>query len=345
MSCLSYADLHRRVSSDIDAEITAALESLGPSSEAVRRSISGLLDHQRMKYPLSVLPLLVHAAETGFLGPAVPLGAVHVLWWTSACFLDDLADSHGARIPAGLGTEEALLVSVLGGHALPIRIVQAQPVPDAVRNALTVEIVNCCIDAVEGQLRDLRGDSENPSRDAVVAACRGKSGAPFSMITTMAALLADAGPERTELWREFGRTFGVLWQLFNDQEDLLSGREEDLRNGTATYLLACALEETPAGSRTRVVELGVAARSSERARAELRALLLDPVVLRRFEKDLAVFRDEAHRVLGELGGDETYMPALRQLVDRTARLYLTQGASAGSWSEIIRPIGAARGDS
>lgn len=323
MNSLSYVDLHRQVSADIDAEITAALENLGPSSAAVRRSISGLLGHQQMKYPLSVLPLLVHAAETGAVGPAVPLSAVHVLWWTSACYLDDLADGHGAHIPDGLGTDEALLASVLSGQALPIRVVQAQPVPDAVRNALTAEIVNCWIDAVEGQLRDLRGDVENASRDTVVAAYRGKSGAPFGMITAMAAILAGAETERTESWREFGDVFGILWQLFNDQEDILSGRDEDLRNGTVTYLLACALEETPPGSRAGVAELGSAARRSEQARTELRALLLTPSVLRRYEKDLVAFRDEAYRLLDELGGDETYLQALRQLVDQAAGMYLT----------------------
>ncbi|UUU26202.1 polyprenyl synthetase family protein [Streptomyces sp. DSM 40750] len=323
MNSLSYVDLHRQVASDIDAEIAAALDNLGPSSTAVRKSISGLLGHQQMKYPLSVLPLLVHAAETGTPGPAVPLSAVHVLWWTSACYLDDLSDGHGAHTPDGLGTDEALLASVLSGQALPIRVVQAQSVPDSVRNALTGEIVNCWINAVEGQLRDLRGDVENASRDAVVAAYRGKSGAPFGMITAMAAILSGAGTERTERWREFGDVFGILWQLFNDQEDLLSGRDEDLLNGTVTYLLVCALEETSPESRVRLAELGVAARSSEQARAELRATLLAPAVLRRFEKDLSGFRDEAYRLLDELGGDEAYLPALRQLVDQAAGMCLT----------------------
>ena len=318
-----YLELHRKISSDIDAEISAALENLGPSSGAVRKSISGLLGHQQMKYPLCVLPLLVHGAETGSPGPAVPLAAVHVLWWTSACYLDDLADGHGAHPPDGLGADEALLASVIGGQALAIRVVQAQPVPDAVRGALTGEIADGWIGAVEGQLRDLRGDPANASRDTVVAVYRGKSGAPFRMVTAMAAILSGAGPERIELWREFGDVFGVLWQLFNDQEDLLSGRDEDLLNGTVTALLACALEEASPESRARLVALSAAARGSEQARAELRATLLAPAVLRRFEKDLTVFRDDAHRLLDEVGGDETYLPALRQLVDQAAGMYLT----------------------
>lgn len=323
MNSFSYVDLHRQVSADIDANIASVLDSLGPETSAVRASISALLGHQQMKYPLSVLPLLVHAAETGETAPAVPLSAVHVLWWTSACYLDDLSDGHGAGIPDGLGADAALLASVLSGQALPIRVVRAQPVPDAVRDALTGEIVNCWIDAVEGQLRDLRGDLDNASRDAVVAACRGKSGAPFGMITAMAATLSGAGSERTELWREFGAVFGILWQLFNDQEDILSGRNEDLRNGTVTYLLACVLEETPPDSRARIAELSAAARTSEQSRTELTALLLDPAVLRRYEKDLSAYRDEAYRVLGELGGHEKYMAALRQLVDQASGMYLT----------------------
>jgi hypothetical protein len=320
---LACADLHERVSPAVDAEIAAALEHLGPSSTAVRTSMAGLLHHQRMTYPLCVLPLLVHAAETGAPGPAVPLSAVHVLWWTSACYLDDLADGHGAHTPDGLGTDEALLASVLSGQALPIRVVQAQSVPDAVRNALTGEIVNCWIDAVEGQLRDLRGDMENASRDTVVAAYRGKSGAPFGMITAMAAILSGADTERTERWREFGAAFGVLWQLFNDQEDLLSGRDEDLRNGTVTYLLTCAMRETPPAAQGRFAELARAARGSARARTELRALLLTPAVLGRYEKDLAAFRDEAHRALDRLDGDAACLRSLRQLVDQAAAPYLT----------------------
>lgn len=325
MNALTYVDLHRRVSAEIDSEIRAALENLGPASPAVRASISGLLSHQQMKYPLSVLPLLVHAAETGTPEPAIPLAAVHLLWWTSACYLDDLADGHRRPTPEELGPDEALLASVIAGQALPIRVVQAQPLPDAVRNALTGEIVNCWIAAVEGQLSDLRGDTENASRDTVLMAYRGKSGAPFGMITAMAAILSGADNGRVGLWRRFGDVFGVLWQLFNDQEDILSGRDEDLSNGTVTYLLACALEESAPESRARFMELGAAARDAAGARTELGALLLAPAVLRRYEKDLTAFRDEAHRVLGELGGDERYLPALRQLVDQSAGMYLTGG--------------------
>jgi heptaprenyl diphosphate synthase len=330
MNSPAYLDLHRRVAADIDAELRTALDGLGPEAESVRNAISALLRHQRMKYPLSVLPLLVHAAETGAAGPAVPLSAVHLLWWTSACYLDDLADSQAAGTPEGLSPNAALLAAVVVGQALPIRIVQTQPVPDEVRNALTAEIVNCLFPAVEGQLRDLRSDMEGAAREAVVTAYRGKSGAPFAMITAMAAIWAGADSGRVRLWREFGEVLGILWQLFNDQEDILSGRNEDLRNGTVTYLLACALEEVAPGDRDRVPALSAAAGTSGRAREDLLALLLAPVVLRRYQEDIGRFRDRAYRILDELRGHEQHMAALRQLVDQSAGMYLCPAARDGS---------------
>ncbi|MFJ9589017.1 polyprenyl synthetase family protein [Streptomyces acidicola] len=138
----------------------------------------------------------------------------------------------------------------------------------------------------------------------------------------MAGIWAGADSGRIRLWREFGDVLGILWQLFNDQEDILSGRNEDLRNGTVTYLLACALEETPPGARGHVLALSGAARSSGRARQELTDLLLAPTVLSRYQKDLDMFRDETYGILGELGGHEEPSAALRQLVDQSGGLYL-----------------------
>lgn len=150
------------------------------------------------------------------------------------------------------------------------------------------------------------------------------------MITAMAAELAGVEQGRAELWREFGNVFGILWQIFNDQEDILSGRDEDLLNGTVTYLLACALEEASPEATERVLGLHAAARNSARSRAELTDVLLTPAVLGRYEKDIDEFRAEAHRILDELGGDEAYVPVLRHLVDQSARMLL-QPRSAVGW--------------
>jgi hypothetical protein len=317
-----YFRLHQQFSADIEAETEAALERLGPSAPTVRKALTGLLRHQKMKYPLSVLPLLVHGVETGAPGPAVPLSAVHVLWWTSACYLDDLADSHGANAPADLGPHEGLLAAVVTYNILPLKVLDSTLIPPSVRPALVAELLNGGIMAVEGQLIDLRGNIGAAPRSSVIAAYRGKSGAPFGMVTAMAATMGSGDAERIALWREFGHVFGILWQIFNDQEDITSGRNEDLLNGTVTYLLACALEDASPEGREHIADLHAAAPPSGTSRAALADLLLTPSVLARYEKDINAFRDEAYRILSELGGDERYLRILRQLVDQAAGLLL-----------------------
>ncbi|MEV6728492.1 MULTISPECIES: polyprenyl synthetase family protein [unclassified Streptomyces] len=325
MNCVTYVDLHRQVSLDIEAELETALLRLAPPSGtgAAKSAVSRLLRHQKLRHPLSVLPMMVHAIETGDPGPAVPLSAVHVLWWTSACYLDDLADGHGTTASDSLSQNEALLASVLSGAVLPIQIIRSLPVPAAVQGALTAEIATGWVVGAEGQLTDIDGDADGATRNSVVEAYRGKSGGPFSMITAMAAILSGASDERVELWREFGYIFGILWQLFNDQEDILSGRNEDLLNGTVTYLLTCVLDDA-ATPRDREDVLGccAAARNSEDARAELTRLLLAPAALDRYTADLDAFRAEAHRLLTTLDGDEHHVPGMRHLVDHAAQMLL-----------------------
>ncbi|MFD7260352.1 polyprenyl synthetase family protein [Streptomyces sp. NPDC059874] len=320
--CTSYLDLHQQVAQDIDTEIESALERLGPFAMITRTSVAKLLEHRKLRHPLSVLPLLTHAIETGNPRPAIPLSAVHLLWWTSACYLDDLADANGARISGELTENEALLASVITGNALPIQIVLDQKLPESVRNALVTEILNGWIIGVDGQIDDMRGDICRATRKSVIETYRGKSGAPFGMITAMAAIFSGASAEKVELWREFGYVFGILWQIFNDQEDILSGRDEDLLNGTVTYLLASVIEDSPADSRDHILGLCATAGRSVDARAELAGLLRTPVALDRYRAEIDGFRAEAYRILDELGGDETYLPVLRHLVDHASQMLL-----------------------
>lgn len=125
-----------------------------------------------------------------------------------------------------------------------------------------------------------------------------------------------------ELWREFGFVFGILWQIFNDQEDILSGRDEDLLNGTVTYLLASVIEDAPPGAREHILSLCAAAGRSHHARSELAGLLRTPTALDRYRAEIDAFRAEGYRILDELGGDETYLPVLRHLVDHASQMLL-----------------------
>ena len=215
---------------------------------------------------------------------------------------------------------------------LPLLVVQSPRIPAAVRAPLCAEVVRCWIDASEGQLRDLRADLAGATRQAVLAAYLGKSGAPFSMVTAMAARLAGRDDERVELWREFGNTFGILWQLFNDQQDILTGRNEDLANGTVTYLLACALESPAPG--TAEQGAGAAPRSAALARGPCGATCAPAGT-----RGAPFVRGGHHRLprrrarlLDKLGGDAVHRALLHDLVDLASPMLLLprQGAAAGA---------------
>ncbi|MET8824618.1 class 1 isoprenoid biosynthesis enzyme [Streptomyces sp. NPDC004610] len=321
----SYRELHRRMAPDIAAERAAALDLLGPRTPELRSVVARLLDDRTFKSPLSVLPLLVHGAETGVPDPALPLAAVHDLWWTSACWMDDLADTGGAYTVGGLDPSDALLAAVITGTPLPLLVVQSARVPEPLRGVLSREIVTCWVRATEGQLRDLHGVSSRVTREAVAEAYAAKSGAPFSMVTAMAAQLAGAPGDRVERWREFGVVLGILWQILNDQDDILSGRNEDLDNGTVTYLLACAYDAADPESARRLPQVHGAARDSPAAREELAGLLLSPAALQLYEQSVAGFRDRALTLLDETGGDPPYRSALGDLLRESARVLLRPG--------------------
>ncbi|MFE0061408.1 polyprenyl synthetase family protein [Streptomyces sp. NPDC059003] len=323
MTDLAYVDLYRNVSSDIDKTLESAIDRLPVhSSNSVKDAVSEILQARQLKYPLCVLPIMLHAAETGVGEPATPLAAVHVLWWTSACYLDDLADAHSPVSTGTLSGNEALLAAVLAGNSLPLQIIQDLDTSAPVRKALTTEFLNGWTIGVEGQLSDFREKPGSAARESVISAYRGKSGAPYGMITAMASILSGAPSERTAMWREFGYVFGILWQIFNDQEDILSGRHDDLRNGTVTYLLACAVEDGLPADKEQLLELCAAAQQSEPARMHLTQMLRDPALLRRYQQDVTEIRDQAHRLLTALGGEEKHLAMMRELVEDSARIRL-----------------------
>ncbi|MFD0688564.1 polyprenyl synthetase family protein [Actinomadura fibrosa] len=269
-----------------------------------------------------MLPLLVHGAETGDPDPALPVAVAHLLWWAAARHLDDLTDAPAPPSPRDGAEHRAAGAKVLtalavGGH-LPVRLVAELPVPDAVRAGLVDELSRCCLDAVDGQLRDLAGRPSSATPESVLRSYAGKTGAPYAMAAASAARLAGAAPGRAARWRGYGRTLGVLRQLVNDHRDLASGRYEDLANGTATYPLVHLLTTLPAPRRRAVLALHEAARDSAAARAELASRMLDEEVADGCAASVAPLIARAHALLDGLGGKPDFVQDLHALVDAAA---------------------------
>ncbi|WP_141576897.1 hypothetical protein [Actinomadura sp. WMMA1423] len=260
------------------------------------------------------LPLLVHGAETGEPGPAMPAAVLHLLWWASARYLDGLADPSGAPAPAAGGK---VLTAVAVGGQLPGRLIAGLPVGPAVRAALADELSRAWVDAVDGRLRGLAGRPSNATRASVLRGYEGGTGAPYAMAAASAARLAGAGDRRTAGWRAYGRALGVLRRLADDQRDLAAGRHEDLAGGTATYPLVHLLAELPPARRREALALHASARHSASARAELASWMLDEEVAESYAASVAPLADRAHGLLDMLGGDPGHLRELRRLVDGT----------------------------
>jgi heptaprenyl diphosphate synthase len=314
-----------RVAAQAEADLTALIGELGAQPDAADRATAEFLDRitgqalaRGSGKTMSImvrLPLLVHGAHTGDPGPAKLVSIVHILWWAAARFLDDLVDQAESRPSDPIVTNKGILAAMMAGSYLPARLVDGADVDPVTMTRLHAEFCRGWTDAISGQLLDFEASAAAATPESVLLSYRGKTGAPYAMACAMAAALAGAQADRTTRWRDLGGKFGVLRQLLNDQVDLVSGRDEDLANGTATYLLAYVLQSLPAARRTGFLALHAAAATSAEARHEIKDQMLAPAVVRAYVRSVEAMVRDAHATLDELGGDQAYVAELHALLD------------------------------
>ncbi|MEV3919317.1 hypothetical protein [Actinomadura coerulea] len=263
------------------------------------------------------LPLLVHGAEAGEPGPAMPVAVLHLLWWASARHLDDLTGAGAAQSLAGAAAGGRVLTALAVGGQLPGRLIAGMPVGAAVRAALSDELSRAWVDAVDGRLRHLAERAQYATPESVLRGYEGRTGAPYAMAAASAARLAGADDHRVAGWRAYGRALGVLCRLADDQRDLVSGRHEGLAGGAATYLLVHLLAGLPPARRREVLALHAAARRSASARAEMASLMLGEEVAESYAASVAPLVDRAHGLLDMLGGHPGFVRELHRVVDGT----------------------------
>ena len=273
------------------------------------------------------LPLLVHAAITGEAEPAVPIAAVHALWWRSANAFDDVADDEDGPQMYGMNRGAAVTAALECGYALPLRALATLPVPETLQRALATDYLDGWTTACDGQIRDILNQPDQVSTEAVHEVYRKKSGAIYAMACAMSARLAhgtsaledDRIAQQVASWREFGETLGILAQFRNDHDDLRDGPGSDLRNGTATYLLVHLLNGASGAPREHALRLLDQAATSPPHRRELAALLVTPEVLHPYNALLGRLRDHAHALLDALAPASWFTAPLRARVDTNAR--------------------------
>jgi len=264
-----------------------------------------------------MLPVLVFGAETAAPMRATPVALIHTLWWAAARYLDDMIDTPQLAQSDPAEFNRGVMTAIAVGNYLPLRIFGDLAVSDAARFRLVTEYGNGCIDALSGQLTDLVLDAETATLDDVLRNYEGKTGAPYGMSAALAAQLAECDADRVDAWRSFGKTLGVLRQLVNDQRDLVTERDEDLRNGTATYLLVHLLGTVSTARRAQLIGLRGQARASEEARAELRRAMLAADTVSSYAETIQPIVRTARDTLASLGGDPQCVTELAGLIDET----------------------------
>ena len=327
-------EFRARVAADFESDMAALCDELAASGTAVDTAMARFLDDffatlrakgsQPVVSGMAALPLLTYGAETGQTAPARPLAVIHLLWWAAARYLDDLVDAqptHHHPHAGEIETNKRILTAIGVGSHLTTRVIARIPAPGPVRARLAEEVSRCWLDGISGQLDDLSQQPLSATPESIERSYRGKTGAPYAMATTTAACLAEADPRRVAGWHAFGQTFGLLRQFVNDQRDLATGRNEDLRNGTATYLLAVFLRSLRDGELHQATDLLKAAQDSADAVAELSAWMLQDAMVERYaDTMMPTFRD-AHVRLNALGGEPEYIAALHGMIDETAGFF------------------------
>lgn len=316
---------------DVAARASAITERLLASNSTGDRAMGTFVDAFFAMIPLDgsarsingivMLPVLVFGAETAAPMRATPVALIHTLWWAAARYLDDMIDTPQLAQSDPAEFNRGVMTAIAVGNYLPLSVFGDLAVSESVRLRLITEYGNGCIDALSGQLTDLALDAESATLDDVLRNYEDKTGAPYGMSAALAAQLAERDADRVDAWRSFGRSLGVLRQLVNDQRDLVTERDEDLRNGTATYLLVHLLRSVSTTRRAELIDLHRQARTSEEARAELKRAMLAADIVSSYAESIQPIVRAARDTLASLGGDPQWVTELAGLIDETVSYF------------------------
>ncbi len=317
----------QRALAEVAAQASAMAERLLASDSTGDRAMGTFIDTFFAMIPFDgsapsingivMLPVLVFGAETAAPMRATSVALIHTLWWAAARYLDDMIDTPELARSDPAEFNRGVMTAIAVGNYLPLNIFGDLAVSDAVRVRLMTEYGNGCIDALSGQLTDLALNAATATPDDVLRNYECKTGAPYGMAAALAAGLAECDADRVDAWRSFGRALGVLRQLVNDQRDLVTERDEDLRNGTATYLLVHLLSTVSSARRAELIDLHRQAGISEEARAELKQVMLAADVVSRYAETIQPIVRGARDTLASIGGDPRCVTELAGLIYET----------------------------
>ena|GEM_PF-1574416 len=316
----------------VEQRVAKSVESSCPENSSLTEVVNHVLrldPYAGKEWNPRLFALAVLGCLTGDPSAAVDVGALSRLWWAGAETFDDIVDGapmdHGA--PGGWSPQHLLIGATACLTLIPQTVVEQSQVPAEVMAYWQDQLTAGSLAAMEGQLIDL-GASPDITWRQVLSGYVGKIGAPYGRDAVMAVRLITAESTILRGWRSFGRLFGILRQVRNDNLDFRA-QDEDLANGTATLLLAHAMTTGPSVRQTELSTLRAAARQDPEARAELRCRMTSGDIFSGYTARIHGLRDQAHELLGQLAARESdYRDVLHYMINEAADRALVKHAIA-----------------
>lgn len=213
----------------------------------------------------AVLPQLVCHTVGGQWMPATPIAAAWILADLASDIFDDLQDQDGKdRAWNHCSPAEAMLVGLTCVFGAQFCLSQTE-MDQRRLNLLHQEWASTGLLATRGQVEQ----SASIGMDAYLQQVMAKSGGIVATVAWAGGLAAGASPDELATIREYGLAVGVLVQIRDDYQDLLSTEVVgDLQRGAYTLPVHYALGRTEHPLHPRLVQLCNGAKKLSRGSAE-----------------------------------------------------------------------------
>ena len=246
----------------------AALERLLPSADTQPHSIHRAMRHSTFAGGKRLRPLLCMEAAR-MVGGDVPgvedLGAAIEMLHTYSLIHDDLPALDNDDLRRGKPTCHVVYgeaIAILAGDALQTLAFETLsnlkcPAPQTVSIVREVAIaVNTGVSSdrpgmIGGQVMDIEGEGQKPTREMVESIHRAKTGALITVSIVAGGIYAGADANTIQRLRTFGQKAGLAFQIVDDVLDVTQDSEQlgktagkDLASDKATWPAVFGLRQS-----------------------------------------------------------------------------------------------------
>jgi geranylgeranyl diphosphate synthase, type I len=300
----------------------------GWSGDLERLSPAQVLGGMNGKRSRPLLTLLVAKALTGDYQVALPAALGIEIVHNFTLVHDDVMDKslerrHRPTLWAKWGSSQAVNTGD-GLYSLGIESV-CDSMTHGVAPDRTVEAIrlltDACVATVEGQMLDIAFEQRmDVTSDEYITMIEHKSGILIACSTQMGALMAGASPAVQASYREFGRSIGIAFQIWDDYlgiwgEPSTTGKSasSDIESRKKSYPVLVAMERAQGGSRDKLRSIYQQEHVSAEDVTTVLHILDEVDAVAQTRQMLDVYFEEGLESLANTGLDNDLQDQIRQL--------------------------------